>query len=1237
MINSKLLLFAGALLLGAAFPLHAQTDVIRGRVTGVEGQGLASVRVTATSIPGSVSRSTLTNGDGRFQIAFPNGTGDYLLTYAGVGYAARQLEVKRLADEAVLIGDAKLQPAVIDTLLVNAQRQQRVNRNAPNPDVSGTERQINNNALPPELRGDIAAMAASLPGVTLVPGLDGEADGFSVLGLSPDQNNTTMNGLPAGTSNLPRDGAYNTSLTTSPYDVSRGGFSGGNFNIRPSSGSNIRTRGMSAVSTTPQMQITDRAAQSLGNTYTNVSLGGLFSGPLKMNKAFYNVSYQLGRQSQDNQTLLNTNVLGLQTAGIATDSATRFLDILRSQSIPLGTPQSSRLTDNGSFLGNFDFAPPGSTSGQALGLTLTGNWRRTDPVGAFVTQIPSATGQRTNWGGTAQVRHSGYLGMVLSETTAGVNLSRDYGEPYVDLPSGRVRVVSDLGAIGSGVQMLGFGGNQNLSGFSHNKTADIQNTLSWFDNNNKHRLKLSSELQYNSNLVDQSSNLLGSFVFTSLADLEARRPASFTRTLTARERTAGLVVGSLALGDSYRRSDNLQFQYGVRVDANHFTNTPQSNPAVASAFGVQTDYSPSSVTISPRIGMSWTVGRSNEIAAFSGAVTGPRAVVRAGVGVFTNNFNSGLIGNALDHTGLADASQQIVCFGPAAPIPAWQSYAANTASVPDRCADGTTGSTFSNSSPDVALFAKDYTPQKTVRGNASWSGSILDGRFSLNVDGTYSRNLNQSRFVDLNFNGTPRFMLGDDHRPIYAAPSSIVPTTGSVSSNDSRVTPAFLRVSESRSDLESRTAQLSMRLSPIARTPRKFSWSASYTYANVREQTSGFSSTAGDPRDVQWSPGFQGAHQINYSLSYRFFDAVNVSWSGSLRSGFAYTPTVSGDINGDGYYNDRAFITQDIANQVADLSPSAGRCLQKQVGQIAARNSCRGPWTTGAYLNVSLDRAKFHLPQRGDISFSLSNPLGAADLLVNGSGNLKGWGQVNFPDQNLMYVRGFDAATQKYRYEVNPRFGATRPQFVTLRSPATFTATMRFDLGPTRERQALSQQVASGRKTAGTMITEPMYRAMAQNSLLNPLATIIRSQDSLNLTAVQADSLVAMNKRYTRSADSLWAPVAKYVAQLPKEYDEGEVYRRYIEARHGQVDLLNALAPAIRELLTSEQRRHLPSMITNYMDPRYLALIRSGTPTFIGSGGGFGPMMMGGDAVMMGGASFNMSGSGGGQTVIIRQ
>jgi hypothetical protein len=1197
----------------------AQTDVIRGRVTTLDGSALQNVRVTATSIPGNVTRNARTDSRGNFQIVFPGGPGDYMMGYALIGYVYRQFEIKRVADEDVLIANSALSVVQLDTVAVVASVQQRVSRNSQTPDVSGTERPVNTNNLPPELQGDIASMAASLPGVLLVPGIEGGADGFSVLGLGADQNTVTLNGMQFGANGLPRDANVSSSLTTSPYDVARGGFSGANFNIRSGGGSNFRNVGMSAVLNARQLQWTDQAAQALGTEFTNVSLGGVASGPLVLNKAFYNVSYQLGRQSRDNQTLFGTSSVGLQTAGVSIDSVARFDTILRDNGVPglIGPFRPQRVSDNGSVFGSIDVSPPSSTSGQSFGVTFNGNWAKQHPVSGGATQLASSSGERTNWGGGLQARHNAYVKLILSETSVGVNVARDHGEPYLELPSGRVRVTSDFANGQSGVQNLTFGGNQGLSSSSRTVNGTLQNSLSWFDDANKHRVKLTTEMQYSASRQNPSANLLGTFWFNSLADLEAGLPASFSRTLSVRERSTSHVTGSMSLGDSYRRTQDLQIQYGVRMDATGYTKTPAFNQAVENTFGLRNDHLPTPVAFSPRIGFSWTLGESQEIEAFRGAFRGPRAVLRGGLGVFTNSAGGGQIGQVLENTGLPGGTQQIMCVGPAAPIPDWDAYAVDPDAIPEVCADSTVGTIFSNAAPNVTLFARNYRAPRTVRSNLSWNGSILDARFSANVEATYSLNLNQQRSFDLNFDAVQRFTLADEGRPVFVDTGSIVSTTGSIASRDARVSQAFARVSELRSDLQSRTAQVSLRLSPITRGPSSFSWSAAYTYSHIREQVSGFTSTAGNPLLVQWARRAQGPHQISYNLRYLLFRAVQINWSGSFRSGAAYTPMIAGDVNGDGYSNDRAFVyspsTSDsaVAAGMTQLlqatSGDARECLQRQIGRIASRNSCRGPWSSSASLNITLDRAKFRMPHRASISFSLSNPLGAADLLLNGSGNLRGWGQNPSPDQSLLYVRGFDAQAQRYRYEVNQRFGATRPQFLTLRSPVTLTTSMRFDLGPTRERQNLEQSIGAGRTRQGSRNSESSFRSQGINSVPNPMTSILRQQDSLRLTSVQADSIAAMNRRFTYRSDSLWAPVGRYFASLPARFDEGEAYDRYMRARRAQIDMLMEIAPHIRGLLTPSQGRKLPAQVVNVLDHRYLLSIRNGTGTYVGGSTFAGP------------------------------
>lgn len=1223
-----------------------QVDVIRGQITGTENEPLVNVAVVVTSISGNVNRTARTDRSGRFTVTFPGGDGDYLVTVTALGYGVKRFELKRGADEDILIADAKLSRvgAVLDAVKVTAARE-KVSRNDVQPDVGGTERVIQaNSALPPDQMGDLAAMAATLPGVQLVPGQDGGANGFSVLGLGADQNNTTLNGMMFGGAGLPRDASVLSSLITSPYDVSRGGFSGGQFSLRTRPGSNFIGRGLSFVGDAPPMQWSDAAARANGQEYTNGSLGGSVSGPLIFDKAFYNVSFQLGRRSNDLQTLLNTSSTGLQASGVAADSVQRLVGILQNAKVPIsysGLP-SSRLGDQGSVFGAIDFTPPSSTSGAAYNLTFNGSWNNQNPASPLSTGLPTTSGERTSTSGGLQGRHSGYIMLrgigILTETSGGISASQNDGSPYMDLPGGRVRVNSNFGDGTNSVQSLAFGGNQFLGTSQTSHSLSAMNTLSWFSANNKHRLKLGTEVRRDGSSQDQTVNRLGTFAYNSLSDLQAGIPISFTRTLAPRERNASMMVGAISLGDSYRRTNRLQFQYGVRVDANQYLDTPARNTEVERLLGVRNDLVPNGVFVSPRAGFSWQYGTGPQIGAFDGAFRGPRAVVRGGIGMFQNTPQATLVGSAIDNTGLASAIQQLACVGPATPIPDWNAYG-NPARIPTRCADGSTGTVFSNGAPNVTLFAKDYAAPSSLRSNLSWSGPVLWNHFNASLDATYSRNTRQSSFVDRNFAGLQRFALDNEAgRPVYVLPSSIVPLTGAIAAGDGRVAPPFQRVTEQRSDLNSQSAQGSVRLSPV-KFSTNFSWSMSYTYSNVREQFRGFTSTAGDPLAVNWSRStFDSRHQLSYNLSYNAFDFIRLGWFGQFRSGTPFTPTIGGDVNGDGFGNDRAFIFNPASSEAAmaagmqalltNGSRVARECLSSQLGAVAARNSCQGPWVSSANLSVSFNPIKLRLPQRANLSFNVSNPLGAADLMLHGENNLRGWGQQPFLDQSLLYVRGFNPTTKRYTYEVNQRFGATNPQFNSFRTPVTITAQLRYDIGPTRERQLLTQSLDRGRRTRGTKVGEAMIKAQFGNGgVPNPLATILRDQDTLRLSSDQADSLATMNRRYTVRLDSIWAPISKRFADLPERYDHDDIYAKYVTAREASIDILRTYAPAVKALLTDVQRRKLPPFVASALDDRYLKSIRSAT-----SGGGGGMMIPGGGAMIMGGGL-----SGGAQTIIMRQ
>jgi hypothetical protein len=1234
----RILFVAALALLAPVAALRAQgVDVIRGQVTGPDNTPIENANVTATSVSGGVNRTARTDRNGRFTITFPGGEGDYFMTFASLGFTPRRFELKRVADEEILVADARLQraAALLDTVRVAGDRQ-RVDRNADKaPDISGTEQAANAAAVAASQQGDLNAIAATVPGVTPVLGADGDPAGFSVLGLSADQNSTTLNGSPFGASNLPRDASISTSVVTTPYDVSRGGFSGAQLNIRTGSGSNYIRRNTSLNFDAPPLQWTDPAARALGQQYTNLSLGGSLAGPIVFDKAFYNVAWQLGRRSNDLHTLINTDPVGLQASGIAMDSVARLVQLLNAAGIPTtvdGRIPSSRLSDNGSVFGTLNFTPPSSSSGQTFSLTFNGFWNRQTPSGALSTEVPAHGGNRTSLNGGLQLNHTAYVkSVVLSESTIGVNANRNYGSPYTELPSASVLVNSVFPDGTNSVRTLAFGGSPSLSTRNTSLGLAATNQLSWFSRSNKHRLKFTTELRQDAYDQDQTSNLLGSFYYNSLADLAANQPASFNRSLLPRTQSGSQSAIGLSLGDTYKRTNNLQLQYGLRVDANHFSSTPAYNAAVQQLFGDRNDVTPNDIYVSPRLGFSWTYGAAPQISAFEGAARIPRAVVRGGVGVFQSLSPASLLGSAIDNTGLPGAVQQLGCVGAATPIPDWSAYALDPASIPGTCADGSTGSVFANSAPNVTLFAKDFSAPRSIRGNLQWNGPILSNRFSLTAEVTYSRNINQRGFVDLNFRPVAQFSLADeDGRPVYVLPSSIVPATGAIATGDARVSSQFNHVSEQRSDLVGESRQLRLSLSPT-RFSSGFIWSASYVLSDNRQQFRGFTSTTGNPLDVQWASGdFSGRHQITYTLGYNFFDAVRVNWFGRFSSGSHFTPMIAGDVNGDGYANDRAFVFTSGTDQtvvdamntlMTDGSRSARECLQSQSGHLAERNSCTGPWTSSANLNLSLNPLKFRLPQRATLSFSVGNPLGAADLLLHGQSNLHGWGQSAFPDQTLLYVRGFDATNQRFRYEVNPRFGSTNPRFNTFRQPVTITMALRVDVGPSRERQTLTQQLDRGRTHEGLKLTEPMLKAMyGSGGVLNPMSQMLRQSDTLELTGPQADSLATWNRAYTISLDSIWSGVAKELAALPNRYDQDLAYDRYKHAREASVDLLIALAPRIRSLLTDAQFRKLPPLVASHLDKRYLAGIRSGTQGDTG-----------------GGVFIPFGGGGGGQRVIIRQ
>ena len=176
---------------------------------------------------------------------------------------------------------------------------------------------------------------------------------------------------------------------------------------------------------------------------------------------------------------------------------------------------------------------------------------------------------------------------------------------------------------------------------------------------------------------------------------------------------------------------------------------------------------------------------------------------------------------------------------------------------------------------------------------------------------------------------------------------------------------------------------------------------------------------------------------------------------------------------------------------------------------------------------------------------------------------------------------------------MNQRFGSSAAAYNTLLAPVSVVAMLRWDTAPTRETPD-AHAVARSRPHDGraTGCSEALLKALyGTNAVFNPLPQILRQSDTLKLTGDQADSIATLNRWYTIKVDSIWTPVAKALAALPDPLrPQRGVRRGTAPPREATVDLLLKVAPGVKRMLTADQRRKLPDIVTSSLDTWYPAV-----------------------------------------------
>jgi hypothetical protein len=1124
-------------------------DVLVGRVVGPDGQPLRDVQIEAVSLDTEVSRTVLTGANGRYTIIFPDGGGRYLLRVSYLGMADVLRAVFREGTEDLLIANFDLSPQAIalEAIQVRAQLPPPGRVAAGDRRITLPLEYVSRLPLPDQEPETLAELASGV--IALDPDSLSGRGRFSVGGMSAELNQVRLDGAvvgeEAGGFGAPAEGIRATQVTTSSFDVARGGFAGGQVQLLSQRGNNRSAGSASYTVDDAALQVRTSPAATAA---TRHNLGGSWGGPVIENRLFYNLSFQLTRNLDHRFALATHDALVAQRSGVAADSISRFLDIMAGRygfTSAGATGAYNQRSNDVRLQGRVDW---NITQSQARSQTLTVranvNMNRQDSTRINVLDVSHHGGET--------VRDNVLVGMTLTSRMGQRwtnTLNASFGEtqndalPYIEMPEGQVRITSDFDDGTRGTRSVVFGGNRNMPTEAFNRDIQLSEELSLLlpiGSTQIHRVKLGASLQRLHDITRSTDNLFGTFTYASLADFEENRADRYERSLSTRETETGRLLAGLYVGDSWRVSAPLELTLGIRWDFSRYDQTPAHNPAVHDAFGRRTDVMPTVNSFSPRLGFNYRL---------SPQVRGARLrSLSGGVGVFAGRAPNNIFSSALRQTGLPDAEQRLVCIGAAVPVPDWDRYLGDPAAVPSACADGGAGTgTQSSRAPTVTVIAPDQTLPTSLRTELGYRAPL-----PFNLDGTlrytYNRGYGLWGYRDLNLDDASAFMLAREDRPFFGDENAIVTRTGSVSLATSRRDRAFGNVYEVRSDRSSAQHQLSLQANGRIRPPTQLN--ANYSLSFTRDNGSGAFTqvtTAGNPNDSEWATAATDRrHTLNLTLTHAVRPEIEIAATTRLQSGLPFTPLVNRDINGDGARNDRAFVFDPAVahdtllvagmTRLLDRLPARVRdCLEDQFGTIAARNSCRDSWTQGLDIRASFRPNLPRVQRRLTMSLDARNVLTGLDAALHGRDNAKGWGEGQRAENILLNVRGYDRDQNAFRYEVNEAFGEARRGTNSARNAFSLTMSARMLVGgqPNQVNRGFGQQPqmggfggggaggATGQGGAAQMYGPftPLLRSVNATTnadsvldaaFANPLRRLTALRDTLQLSAAQTATLLVL-------------------------------------------------------------------------------------------------------------------------------
>lgn len=651
------------------------TSSLSGTVTDTDRNTLAGATIIAIHTPSGSRYGTAADNNGHFTIQGMRTGGPYSVEISHIGYRTAELHDIMLAlgdtfeIRPLLEPDGMLDAVTVtissDDIFDNARTGAAANFNAGDIErIPTVSRNIDDIvSLSP------FAYAAKSGGISL-GGENNRYNSFNIDGLpSNDMYGLTSTGTNAGLTSanpIPLDALEQVSIVVAPFDVRRGGFTGGSIDAVTKSGTNNFTGSASVYyndrnfyGTTPGRGIANREKLSAQSTQI---YGATLGGAIIRDKLFFFINGEFSLDSYPSS--YHPGDGGAISVAEAERIAARYRELTGYDG---GGYQKRNINRTaGSLIARLDWNIDSRNSFSVRYNLIDG---RKDEYSNSPTSFM--------FGGTGytSVSRSHTIGVELN-SRINHNWHNEFRTGYTLVTDGRETErllpfvsIGGLGSSGGATATIGtdrYAGANSLD----QHTVIITDNITRYAGH--HTLTFGTHNEFYRSHVVYVANSLGSYTYNSLSDFEnnlaAQYAYNYTDTAITGTTTYGPTFNALQLGfyiqDKWAPTDNFSFIYGLRTDIPLIFNTPTVNQkfnasSIAATYDVSTGSVPRAQALwSPRVGFRWFADSQH------------RTLVRGGAGIFTgrvpfvwivNNYsNTGVEQKGVVRNGIADSNGNII-------------------------------------------------------------------------------------------------------------------------------------------------------------------------------------------------------------------------------------------------------------------------------------------------------------------------------------------------------------------------------------------------------------------------------------------------------------------------------------------------------------------------------------------------------------------------------------------------